>query len=200
VIDVATRKVEVAGISRSPDGPWMDQMARNLLDSEDGFLLGKRYLILDRDPLYTKEFRSAMRRSGLSVIRLPPRSPNLNAFAERFVLSIRTECLNRIVPLGEAHLRRSISEYMRHYHAERNYQGIGNELIDCATSPANTNGAISRRRGLAVCSTSTRAPRECARLLFGTRRDRRVDGSCTDRCRSRSMIRTKYQTFCGHDR
>jgi transposase InsO family protein len=108
VIDLATRKVEIAGISRSPDGVWMAQIGRNLLDAENGFLLGKRYLILDRDPLYTKEFRAMLRRGGVKVIRLPPSSPNLNAYAERFVLSIRTECLDRIVPLGEAYLRRSI--------------------------------------------------------------------------------------------
>ena len=148
VIDLATRKVEIAGMSRGPDGLWMDQMARNLLDAADGFLLGKRYLILDRDPLYTKEFRAMLRRGGVKVIRLPPSSPNLNAYAERFVLSIRTECLDRIVPLGEAHLRRSISEYLRHYHAERNHQGLGNVLIEGAPSPANTNGRVERRERL----------------------------------------------------
>ena len=148
VIDLATRKVEIAGMSRGPDGLWMDEMARNLLDAADGFLLGKRYLILDRDPLYTKEFRAMLRRGGVKVIRLPPSSPNLNAYAERFVLSIRTECLDRIVPLGEAHLRRSISEYLRHYHAERNHQGLGNALIEGAPSPANTNGRVERRERL----------------------------------------------------
>ena len=79
---------------------------------------------------------------------MPPSSPNLNAYAERFVLSIRTECLDRIVPLGEAHLRRSISEYLRHYHAERNHQGLGNVLIEGAPSPANTNGRVERRERL----------------------------------------------------
>ena len=126
VIDLASRKVEIAGISRSPDGVWMEQVARNLLDAVDGFLAGKRYLILDRDPLYTQEFREAMKQGGVGVIRLPPSSPNLNAFAERFVLSIRRECLDRIVPLGENHLRRVVSEYVRHYRLERNHQGRGN--------------------------------------------------------------------------
>jgi hypothetical protein len=98
VMDLASRRVEIAGISRSPDAVWMEQVARNLLDAEDGFLLGKRYLILDRDPLYTREFRAAMKRGGVEVLRLPPSSPNLNAFAERFV------------PLSEAHLRRCVSE------------------------------------------------------------------------------------------
>jgi transposase InsO family protein len=148
VMDLASRRVEIAGISRSPDGVWMEQVARNLLDTEDGFLLGKRYLILDRDPLYTGEFRAAMKRGGVEVLRLPPSSPNLNAFAERFVLSIRSECLDRIVPLSEAHLRRSISEYLRHYHFERNHQGLGNELIEASPAAANTNGRIERRERL----------------------------------------------------
>jgi putative transposase len=95
VIELATRKVEIAGMSGGPDGLWMDQMARNLLDAADLFLRGKRYLILDRDPQYTKEFRAMLRRGGVKVIRLPPSSPNLNAYAERFVPSIRRECLDR---------------------------------------------------------------------------------------------------------
>jgi putative transposase len=64
VIDVASRRVEIAGISAAPEGVWMEQMARNLLDAGDGFLLGKRYLIIDRDPLYTREFRAVMKRAG----------------------------------------------------------------------------------------------------------------------------------------
>jgi transposase InsO family protein len=84
----------------------------------------------------------------VEVIRLPPSSPNLNAFAERFVLSIRSECLDRIVPLGERHLRRSVSEYVRHYRLERNHQGLGNDLIEGAPSAANTNGRVRRRERL----------------------------------------------------
>ena len=148
VLDLASRRVEIAGISRCPDGLWMEQVARNLLDAADGFLVGKRYLILDRDPLYTREFRAAMKRGGVEVLRLPPSSPNLNAYAERFVLSIRRECLDRIVPLGEAHLRRSISEFVRHYRFERNHQGLGNALIERASVPANTNGRVERRERL----------------------------------------------------
>lgn len=79
---------------------------------------------------------------------MPPSSPNLNAFAERFVVSIRSECLDRLVPRGEAHLRRSVSEYLRHYHVERNHQGLENELVAGAPSPANTNGRIARRERL----------------------------------------------------
>ena len=147
-IDIASRKVEIAGITSRPEGRWMDQIARNLLDVEDGFLLGKRYLLLDRDPLYTKAFRTALEKGGTTVVRLPPRSPDLNAFAERFVLSIKSECLDRIVPLGERHLRRAVSEFVAHYHQERNHQGLKNQLIETAPEPANTNGRIVRRERL----------------------------------------------------
>ena len=126
----------------------MKQIARNMLDVEDGFPRGKRYLLMDRDPLYTAEFRATLKAGGVRPLRLPARSPNLNAFAERFVLSIRSECLDRIVPLGETHLRRVLSEYMAHYHAERNHQGLSNQLIRPAASPVNTNGAVRRRERL----------------------------------------------------
>jgi len=148
VIDLASRRVEIAGISRNPDGLWMEQVARNLFDADDGFLVGRKYLIVDRDPLYTKEFRSAMERGGVEVLRLPPSSPNLNAYAERFVLSIRSECLDRIVLLGETHLRRSVSEFVQHYRLERNHQGLENNLIESAPGPANTNGRVERRERL----------------------------------------------------
>jgi transposase InsO family protein len=148
VIDLASRRVEIAGISRCPEGLWMEQVARNFLDAADGFLVGRRYLIIDRDPLYTREFRAAMKRGGVEVLRLPPSSPNLNAYAERFVLSIRSECLDRIVPLGEAHLRRSVHEFVQHYRIERNHQGLGNLLIEGAPIPANTNGRVERRERL----------------------------------------------------
>ena len=87
------------------------------------------YLILDRDPLYTVVFRDRLRDAGVTPLRLPARSSNLNAFAERFVGSIKSECLGRIVPLGEAHLRAAIRAFMDHYHEERPHQGLGNELI-----------------------------------------------------------------------
>jgi putative transposase len=98
VMDLASRRVEVAGLSRCPDGLWMEQVARNLLDAGDGFLLGKRYLILDRDPLYAREVPGGDEEGGVKVLRLPPSTANLNAYVERFVISIRSECLDRIVP------------------------------------------------------------------------------------------------------
>jgi len=108
VMELKTRAVEIAGITCQPTEAWIRQIARNLTDAEDGFLLGVRYLVLDRDPLCTGAFRKFLKDSGVHPLRLPARSPNLNAHAERFVLSIKSECLNRIVPLGEEHLRRAV--------------------------------------------------------------------------------------------
>jgi putative transposase len=145
VIDVATRRVEIAGITTNPNGAWMQQVARNLVDSEEAFLMGKRYLIMDRDPLYTAEFRRVVEAAGVKAVRLPPRRPNLNAFAERFVLSIKSECLDRIVPMGEGHLRKAVAQFVAHYHRERNHQGVGNQLLLAGPVAANGNGRVRRR-------------------------------------------------------
>ncbi len=139
VIDIQSRRVHIAGITNEPSDDWMKQIARNLTDCFDGFLWSTRYLILDRDPLYTAGFRAALKAAGVNVVRLPDRSPDLNAYADRFVGSIRSECLARIIPLGESHLRYIVAEYVTHYHLERNHQGLGNELIE--RLPANTNAA-----------------------------------------------------------
>jgi putative transposase len=90
-MDLSTRKVEILGLRPQPNGPWMEQIARNLT-WEDSFLSGKRYLIHDRDPLYTAEFESILKAAGVEPVKLPPRSPNLNAHAERFVRSVKEEC------------------------------------------------------------------------------------------------------------
>ncbi len=130
IIDLQTRRVNIAGIVQQPDGQWMQQIARNLTAVDDGFLNGCRYLIHDRDPLFTEAFRALLKSADVETIRLPPRSPNLNAYAERFVRSIKSECLGRIIPLGERHLRKSVMEYTKHYHFERNHQGLDNRLIE----------------------------------------------------------------------
>jgi len=114
-------------------------------DAESGTLCGKRYLILDRDTKYTDWFRTLVRDSGTNVIRLPPRAPNLNAYAERFVRSIKEECLNRMIFVGQASLCRAVSEYVSHYHAERNHQGLENSLIRATPSVAANEGGIHRR-------------------------------------------------------
>jgi hypothetical protein len=129
IIEVRTRVAEIAVIREDPDGEWMKQMARNLTDCFDGFLLNAKYLIHDRDPLFTDEFRAMLRHSGVEPIKLPARSPNLNPHAERFVKSIKYECLNHFVFFGERHLRCVIKEYMAHYLEERFHQGLDGQLI-----------------------------------------------------------------------
>ena len=142
-----TRAVEIAGITCQPNEMWMTQLARNLLDVGDGFLRGVHYLILDRDPLYSATFRRLLRDSGVKPLLLPARSPNLNAFAERFVLSVKSECVDRIVPLGEAHLRAAVCAFVAHYHEERPHQGLDNERITPPT-PSTGSGPIQCRERL----------------------------------------------------
>jgi len=148
VIDLKTRRVEIAGILARPDGEWMSQIARNLTDCEEGFLNGCSHLIHDRDPLFTRAFREILNSSNVETVKLPPRSPNLNAYAERFVRSIKTECLAQIIPLGEQHLRHAVKEYTEHYHVERNHQGLDNRLIDEQQGVVDMNSAVARHERL----------------------------------------------------
>ena len=124
----------------------MMQLARNLTDPGDGFLRGAQYIILDRDPLYTTAFRRLLRDSGVTPLILPAWSPNLNAFAERFVESAKSECLGRMVLLGERHLRVAVREFLHHYHEERPHQGLGNELIAPTTIAIGTGPIRCRER------------------------------------------------------
>ena len=138
VMELSTRRICLAGTTPHPDRAFMMQVARNLTDCCEGFLSGKRFLITDRDRKFSHEFRDLLKNSGTETVRLPVQSPNLNAFAERFILSIKQECLNRMILFGEASLRRAIKEYLIHYHEERNHQGLGNRLIE--SSAAKTAG------------------------------------------------------------
>ncbi len=123
----------------------MEQIARNLTDAVTGSFSSVRHLIHDRDPLFTRKFCEILKSGGVTTVKLPPRSPNLNAFAERFVRSIKEECLDRVVILGERHLLHLLQQYVAHYHSERNHQGLGNELLERAP-PANADGEIHRRK------------------------------------------------------
>ena len=147
VISLADRIVHIAGITTRPDESWMLQIGRNVIDSQSGALRAKRYLIIDRDTKYSEQFRRLIGDSGTKVIRLPPKSPNLNAYAERFVRSIKDECLDRMIFVGQASLRRAVAEYMDHYHTERNHQGLENRLIIPAATQANA-GAVCRNARL----------------------------------------------------
>jgi putative transposase len=147
LIDLSTRRVEIAGVSRDGNGLWMSQVARNLSDAAEGFLVGKRYLIHDRDPLFTEEFSKIIQASGIESVKLPPISPNLNAHAERFVRTIKESCLERMSLFGEGWLRKAIHEFLAHYHHERNHQGLGNRLI-LKKACADKRGAVHRRQRL----------------------------------------------------
>jgi putative transposase len=148
LIDLASRRVEIAGLARQANGLWMSQVARNLSDATEGFLVGKRYLIHDRDPLFTAEFLETVDTSGVKSLKLPPRSPNLNAHAERFVRTIKESCLDRMILFGEGSLRRAIQQFVMHYHRERNHQGLGNRLIMPEESTVSNTGTIQCRQRL----------------------------------------------------
>ena len=111
-------------------------------------LAGKRYVIIDRDTKYSHRFRQFLEEGGVRVIRLPPLSPNLNAFAERFVRSIKEECLEKMIFIGQTSLRRAIAEYMAHFHEERNHQGLDNRLIRGKPTIAAKDALIHRRTRL----------------------------------------------------
>jgi putative transposase len=147
-IELSTRKVEIAGITSVANGLWMTQIARNITDPVDGFLKGKRYLIHDRDPLYTAEFLTMLQGVGVKSVRLPARSPNLNAYAERFVRSIKESCLDRMILFGEASLRTAIKNFVAHYHSERNHQGLANRIILPETNSLESTGSVQRRQRL----------------------------------------------------
>ena len=125
----------------------MNQIARDLSDPVDGLLLGKRYLIHDRDPLFTAEFQNMLAEVGIESVKLPPRSPNLNAYAGRFVRTVES-CLDRFILFGEGSLRKAIREFVAHYHLERNHQGLSNRLLIPETNLLKCRGSIQRRQRL----------------------------------------------------
>jgi hypothetical protein len=114
----------------------------------DGILNGKRYLIHDRDPLFTQEFIQMLATIGVESVKLPPHSPNLNCHAERFVRSIKESCLERMILFGEDSLPTAVREFLTHYHRERNHQGLGNLLIIPDTAHAGNCGPIRCRQRL----------------------------------------------------
>ncbi len=146
LIDLETRKAQVAGITPHPNGAFMAQVARNLTDAFDGFLRHHRFVICDRDSSFTAEFRRMLASAGVRVVQTPRQAPNCNAHAERFVLSIKSECLERMIFFGESSLRRTVAEYVEHYHAERAHQGLGNERI--SKPDIGINGDIQCRERL----------------------------------------------------
>ncbi len=159
-IDLATRRVQIAGISARANGLWRNQIARNLTDAVDGLLKGKRYLIHDRDPLFTAESLSALAEVGTESVKLPPRPPNLNSYAERFVRSIKESYLERMILSGEDALRTAVREFVAHYHTERNHQGIGNRSFFPIEVPLITTDRCDAEADSVDCSIIMIGPPE----------------------------------------
>jgi transposase InsO family protein len=149
-IHLESRKIEVSGITPHPNERWMKQIARNVTMEEWGFLGSCRYLIHDRDTKYCQSFRDIIESDDVKMLPLPARSPNLNAFAERWVKSVKDECLSKLILFGETSLRRALREYLVHYHGERNHQGKDNvPLFPAATKAVNgVDGSVGCKERL----------------------------------------------------
>ncbi len=148
VIELSTRRVHLAGITPNPDESFMKQVARNLTDSVDGFLIGNRFLIIDRDSKYCQGFIDLIKDAGIQPVRCPAKAPNCNGYAERFVRSIKYECLNKMIFFGIGSLQRAIRNYLDHYHRERNHQGLENNLISPEPTLAGLGGHVQSRERL----------------------------------------------------
>ena len=142
-IHIKTRRVVIGGVSENPDGAWVTQITRGITEFDQP-MSEALYLIHDRDPKYSKSFSNLLKASGIKPLKLPARSPNLNAFAERFVRSIKEECLDNLILFGERSLRYVLKEYMTHYHTERNHQGIGNVIPFPDEQSAKNVGTVNK--------------------------------------------------------
>ena len=128
-LHLGSRQIHVAGVTPHPNEAWMVQVARNVTMEEWGFLSPGQYLLHDRDGKYCPAFQQIIDAAGVKRVPLPPRSSNLNAYAERWVRSVKEECLSRLILFGEKALWHALTEYSTHYHHERNHQGKGNVLL-----------------------------------------------------------------------
>jgi transposase InsO family protein len=147
-IRISIREVHVAGLTPHPDQRWMTQIARNITMADWGFLVLGQYLVHDRDTKFCAAFQRLIDEAGVTRMPLPPRSPNLNAYAERWVRSVKEECLSQLILFGEASLRHALTQYVEHFHHERNHQGKGNVLLFPAVSqgPAREGPMQCRER------------------------------------------------------
>jgi hypothetical protein len=147
-IHLESRRVYIAGITVHPNEPWMKQIARNVTMDDCGALRDCRYLLHDRDTKFTRSFRVIIGSGRVEPLALPAHSPNLNAYAERWVRSVKEECLSKVILFGERSLRRALSNYVDHFHAERNHQGKGNVLLFPRATDRHCEGQVRCRERL----------------------------------------------------
>ena len=141
LIHLESRGVTIAGITRHPTETWMEQMARNVTDESTGCLRDLRYVLHDRDTKFCASFQSILTAAGVKPLKLPARSPNLNAFAERWVRLARQGCLSKLILFGEGSLKRAVAEFAAYFQAERPHQGKGNMVLFPTQGMPQTAGA-----------------------------------------------------------
>lgn len=146
-IHIATRRVHIAGITTNPDRVWLAQQARNACIFFNDQPRKAEFLIHDADGKFTPQFVEILKSDGVEQVKLPIRSPNLNAFAERWVQSIKHECLNHFIVFGENHMRYLVEEYAAHYHAERPHQSLGNNPLESTIAMPDGEAACRVRLG-----------------------------------------------------
>ena len=128
-MDIGSREVCLGGIVHNPDSDWTTQIARNMCDMWDGFMLGKKYLIHDRDPLFNKRFDFVFESIGIEIKKLPPFTPQMNARMENFIRAIKTECLDKIIFTSERQLRLAVKEYLEYWNHYRPHAGLGGRMV-----------------------------------------------------------------------
>lgn len=139
-MDIGTREVRLGGIVKDPNGNWSTQIARNMCDMWDGFLLGKQYLIHDRDATFTKRFDSVFESIGIEIKKLPPFMPMMNSRMENFNRALKTECLDRIIFTNEYQLRFAVKEYLEYWNHYRPHAGLDGRMV--LPYPQDADGEI----------------------------------------------------------